>query len=809
MSARATKEATATDVSSSDPIVSDTITSALEQLQLDVMEEQPGKVVAEQMHVNNNPSSSTLPLNPSPSNPFPPPHMMNVGFVPYSQMMQHPPQHGPGLFPHPDLQDSSLSHVGPIMFNNSNDSSLFPSGSLASIPSFIPESHMIPNDPLWSATNQPGASSIAIEESGTLGDGLPKPKGPGAATISSRRQTFHAISTHDLIDATNEKTAVVNPPPTLENETAVPVSVPSTTSSNPKTRTQSISFEKTVGHPQFFPATTKVKGIEAKTSDKGINKFGTVDNTYAAYPYGGPLAQPNPMLHKHHAPMGSTPPFPSAFPGNYDFNAPFHSFSPVMGNMNPHALHPQSHIPMPHSPILMHGPMMDGKHKGEPMLNSNNPMNSPLPPHQHFPMMQHTPNGTPPPPWLYGTPPPFNHMGPPPPHGMHVPGGRGHLVSGGRGNNRGGKHTSGRNRNSKHGFNNHHHHHHNNNTNVDANNQRKLEEMSRYADATLDQFAGNIYSLCKDQHGCRFLQKQLDILGTEAADKIFEETKYHTIELMTDSFGNYLIQKLIERVSTEQRTELAKIASPQFVEIALDPHGTRALQKLIECIDTDDEAKIIVASLSGSIVQLSKDLNGNHVVQKCLQKLHPKDFQFIFDATCQNSVDIATHRHGCCVLQRCFDHGTKEQCETLCDELLKHVDKLTLDPFGNYVVQYIITKETEKDKFDYTHKIVHLLKPKIAELSVHKFGSNVIEKLLRTPVATENMILELLNHKADIPNLLNDSYGNYVLQTALDISYEHNTYLYNKLSSIVAPLLVGPIRNTPHGKRIMNILHIE
>ena len=75
----------------------------------------------------------------------------------------------------------------------------------------------------------------------------------------------------------------------------------------------------------------------------------------------------------------------------------------------------------------------------------------------------------------------------------------------------------------------------------------------------------------QDQHGCRFLQKQLDVLGSKAADLIFEETKFHTIELMTDSFGNYLMQKLIERVTTEQRIELAKIASPQFVEIALNP----------------------------------------------------------------------------------------------------------------------------------------------------------------------------------------------------------------------------------------------
>ena len=357
----------------------------------------------------------------------------------------------------------------------------------------------------------------------------------------------------------------------------------------------------------------------------------------------------------------------------------------------------------------------------------------------------------------------------------------------------------------------------NNNNNSNATNsnsaekQRKIEESSRFADAVLDQYIGSIHSLCKDQHGCRFLQKQLDILGSKAADAIFEETKDYTVELMTDSFGNYLIQKLLEEVTTEQRIVLTKISSPHFVEISLNPHGTRALQKLIECIKTDEEAQIVVDSLRPYTVQLSKDLNGNHVIQKCLQRLKPENFQFIFDAISDSCIDIATHRHGCCVLQRCLDHGTTEQCDNLCDKLLALVDKLTLDPFGNYVVQYIITKEAEKNKYDYTHKIVHLLKPRAIELSIHKFGSNVIEKILKTAIVSEPMILEILNNGGEtgIQSLLNDSYGNYVLQTALDISHKQNDYLYRRLSEIVAPLLVGPIRNTPHGKRIIGMLHLD
>lgn len=42
-----------------------------------------------------------------------------------------------------------------------------------------------------------------------------------------------------------------------------------------------------------------------------------------------------------------------------------------------------------------------------------------------------------------------------------------------------------------------------------------------------------IYALCKDQHGCRFLQKKLEERNPEYMDIIFEETAPHVVELMT------------------------------------------------------------------------------------------------------------------------------------------------------------------------------------------------------------------------------------------------------------------------------------
>jgi len=64
-------------------------------------------------------------------------------------------------------------------------------------------------------------------------------------------------------------------------------------------------------------------------------------------------------------------------------------------------------------------------------------------------------------------------------------------------------------------------------------------------------------------------------------------------------------------------------------------HGTRAVQKMIDFLsnqrqtDTRYDAQVhtIIMALSMHVVTLIKDLNGNHVVQKCLNKLAAEDNQ--------------------------------------------------------------------------------------------------------------------------------------------------------------------------------------
>lgn len=327
-----------------------------------------------------------------------------------------------------------------------------------------------------------------------------------------------------------------------------------------------------------------------------------------------------------------------------------------------------------------------------------------------------------------------------------------------------------------------------------------MEDANRYAGIALEDLAKEIPQMCKDQHGCRYLQKKLEEGKRRQTNLIFSEVSPHIVELMTDPFGNYLCQKLLEFCGDDQRTSIVETVATDLVQISLNMHGTRAVQKLIEFMSNAKQISIVVNVLSPHVVTLIKDLNGNHVIQKCLNRLTSQDNQFIYNAVAENCVEVATHRHGCCVMQRCIDHAADEQKIQLAKEITKKALELVQDPFGNYVVQYIL----DLGEARFNDALIRRFLGHISTLSIQKFSSNVIERCIRVAEDETRRLLidEIMQRRDRLDRMLRDPYGNYVVQTALD--FAENTQR-TRLVDTLRPLLPG-IRNTPYGKRIQGKL---
>ena len=204
---------------------------------------------------------------------------------------------------------------------------------------------------------------------------------------------------------------------------------------------------------------------------------------------------------------------------------------------------------------------------------------------------------------------------------------------------------------------------------------------------------------------------------------------------------------------------------------------------------------MIIDALRDQVVSLIQDLNGNHVIQKCLNHLTSDDAQFIFDAVGANCIAVGTHRHGCCVLQRCIDHASGEQKAQLVRSITADSHSLVQDPFGNYVVQYIL----DLGEYAFSQPLCIGFLHHVGELSRQKFSSNVIEKCIRTAdTETKRLMVDELMNPSELERLLRDSYANYVVQTAMDYS---DPEMKGRLVDAIRPHL-SAIKSTPHGKRI-------
>lgn len=93
---------------------------------------------------------------------------------------------------------------------------------------------------------------------------------------------------------------------------------------------------------------------------------------------------------------------------------------------------------------------------------------------------------------------------------------------------------------------------------------------------SVNEVAGRVYLMAKDQHGCRFLQRKLAEGAPTDVEKIFVEIVDYIVDLMTDPFGNYLVQKLLEICDEDQQMQILHAITRQsgeLVRISCNMHG--------------------------------------------------------------------------------------------------------------------------------------------------------------------------------------------------------------------------------------------
>lgn len=143
-----------------------------------------------------------------------------------------------------------------------------------------------------------------------------------------------------------------------------------------------------------------------------------------------------------------------------------------------------------------------------------------------------------------------------------------------------------------------------------------------------------------------------------------------------------------------------------------------------------------------------------------------------------------------------MDHAAGFQKAQIVHQIVANSLRLVDDPFGNYVLQYIVDLQAPV----FINALIVSFQGRVVQLSKQKFASNVVEKLLRgaTLPMGRLMIEEILHDGEEIEKLCKDGFANYVIQTALDYS---DPEIKLALVEAIRPLLPS-LRGHQNGRRI-------
>ena len=309
----------------------------------------------------------------------------------------------------------------------------------------------------------------------------------------------------------------------------------------------------------------------------------------------------------------------------------------------------------------------------------------------------------------------------------------------------------------------------NNNININENPEIPISK-NKYGNMSISEITNQLFLIAKKQTGCRYLQKLISSNeNDDLVNKYFYPKLYPTklIELCNDLFGNYLIQKMIPYLNKDNLYSFTSLIIKHLLKLCLNPHGTRVVQVYLEQIKLDNQLlTLFTNSLIPIMPKLINDLNGSFVLMHYATVVPYPNNDIIFDFLNKNIVNISVQSYSCSALQKCIDIGNEQQSQKLLENISEHSMFLILNQFGNYVIQFVISKNITA----INDKILEGFIDNLIFLAKQKYSSNVIEKCF--DYCSNKMKERIINQLSDeriIRDLLKDMYGNYVLQKTLSM----------------------------------------
>ncbi|CAL9217522.1 unnamed protein product [Arabidopsis halleri] len=128
---------------------------------------------------------------------------------------------------------------------------------------------------------------------------------------------------------------------------------------------------------------------------------------------------------------------------------------------------------------------------------------------------------------------------------------------------------------------------------------------------------------------------------------------------------------------------------------------------------------------------------------------------------------MAKDQIGCRVLQKLVEEGTVLDAKVIFHEIINHVVELSMDPFGNYIVQKLLDMSDEEQRTMIASVLT--FKPReLIQICLNTYGTRVVQKMIQTVKTKQQIALVKSGLKPGFLALVNDLNGSHVLQSCLE-----------------------------------------
>jgi len=297
--------------------------------------------------------------------------------------------------------------------------------------------------------------------------------------------------------------------------------------------------------------------------------------------------------------------------------------------------------------------------------------------------------------------------------------------------------------------------------------QAETRAISGPSQTELDSVTGKVASQSQTQAGSKNLQRQLLRGHPVVVGIILAEMEQEITTLMCDAYGNFLCSAAFQACTVPWRKRYLERLEPHIDRIAKDKRGTHALQTLIGTLTTLEEQDILMRAINRHVIELSMDNSGTHVVKKILLCFMPPFVEHVFVAVLGRLVDVVNSQHGLCVVKDLiskYKSPGRHQDLIVC-KMSDHVLDMVQDPYGNYAIQHAM----EVWGVPTCIRILQRLEGQVVQLSIQKFSSNVIEKVLlkAQPDMRWRFINELIQTDR-MATLVQGQFGHFVAMRAVE-----------------------------------------